>query len=124
MFYIMNKMIIKGVILMVGQRIKYLREQKGLTINELSFLSNVSKSYISSIERGIQKNPSIKVLMKISLTLDTPLENIISSPQKGGMLGEEWIELLEEAIKQGLTKEEFHEFLSFVHYKKKRYINE
>jgi XRE family transcriptional regulator, master regulator for biofilm formation len=117
-------MIIKGVILMVGQRIKYLREQKGLTINELSFLSNVSKSYISSIERGLQKNPSIKVLMKISLTLDTSLENIISSPQKGGMLGEEWIELLEEAINQGLTKEEFHEFLSFVQHKRKRHSNE
>lgn len=42
---------------MVGDRIKGLREEMGLTINELAHLSNVSKSYISSIERGIQKIP-------------------------------------------------------------------
>jgi XRE family transcriptional regulator, master regulator for biofilm formation len=120
----MNKTLIKGAIIMVGERIKHLREQKGLTINELSFLSNVSKSYISSIERGLQKNPSIKVLKKIAITLETTLENIISSPKKGDILGEEWIEPLEDAIKHGLTKEEFHEFLSFVHYKRIMHNNE
>ncbi|MFC7786716.1 MULTISPECIES: XRE family transcriptional regulator [unclassified Rossellomorea] len=109
---------------MVGERIKNLREQKGLTINELALHSNVSKSYISSIERGLQKNPSIKVLKKIALTLDTSLENITSAHNKVIILGEEWIEPLEHAIEHGLTKEEFHDFLSFVQYKRSKHNNE
>lgn len=109
---------------MVGDRIKYLREQMGLTINELANLSNVSKSYISSIERGIQKNPSIRVLKKISITLNTSLEDLISTDKKIIILDEEWIEPLEQAIQHGLTKEEFHEFLSFVNYKRRKLQNE
>jgi XRE family transcriptional regulator, master regulator for biofilm formation len=108
---------------MVGRRIKNLREQKGLTINELSARSKVSKSYLSSIERGIQKNPSIRILKKIALTLDTSLEDILSMP-KQFILSDEWIEPLEHAIKQGLTKEEFNDFLSFVQYKKRKINNE
>jgi XRE family transcriptional regulator, master regulator for biofilm formation len=111
----------EGVIDMVGDKIKDLREQKGLTINELAHHSNVSKSYISSIERGIQKNPSIKILKKIALTLDTSLENILSSDKNKVFLDEEWVEPLEKAIHQGLTKEEFHDFLSFFQYKRRKY---
>jgi XRE family transcriptional regulator, master regulator for biofilm formation len=104
---------------MVGNKIKNLREEKGYTINELAHYSTVSKSYISSIERGIQKNPSIKVLKKIALTLDTSLENILSSDMNKIHLDEEWIEPLNRAISQGLTKEEFIEFLSFVQFKRR-----
>ncbi|NMH70564.1 helix-turn-helix domain-containing protein [Bacillus sp. RO3] len=109
---------------MVGDRIKYLREQMGLTINELANLSNVSKSYISSIERGIQKNPSIRVLKKISSTLNTSLEELLAPDKKRIILDEEWIEPLEQAIQHGLTKEEFHDFLSFVDYKRRKLKDE
>lgn len=103
---------------MVGDKIKNLREEKGYTINELSQYSTVSKSYISSIERGIQKNPSIEILKKIALTLDTSLESILSPDKNKAQLGEEWIEPLNKAISQGLTKEEFIDFLSFVQFKR------
>ena len=116
----MNKISCKGDIYMVGDKIKGLREQKKLTINELALYSNVSKSYISSIERGIQKNPSIEVLKKIALTLDTSLEQIISSDRNKIQLDDEWIEPLQKAIRNGLTKEEFNDFLSFVQFKRKK----
>ncbi|MFL8937759.1 helix-turn-helix domain-containing protein [Rossellomorea oryzaecorticis] len=109
---------------MVGDRIKELRTNLNLTINELAHLSQVSKSYISSIERGLQKNPSIKVLKKLAVTLQVPLESIISFGKHEITLDEEWIEPLEEAIDQGLTKEEFHEFLSFFQYKRMKKIDE
>jgi transcriptional regulator with XRE-family HTH domain len=41
---------------MVGARIKEFCTNKNFTINELALLSQVSKSCISSIERGLQKN--------------------------------------------------------------------
>jgi XRE family transcriptional regulator, master regulator for biofilm formation len=109
---------------MVGDRIKKLREEKGYTINELAQRSHVSKSYISSIERGIQKNPSIKVLRKIAVTLNTSLETILMTDNQKIILDEDWLKPLEEAIFSGLTKEEFHEFLSFVHYKRRRRFEE
>ncbi|WP_081599648.1 helix-turn-helix domain-containing protein [Halalkalibacterium ligniniphilum] len=39
-----------------------------MTLNQLAILSGVSKSYISYIERGLQKNLSIVVLKKFQRT--------------------------------------------------------
>jgi XRE family transcriptional regulator, master regulator for biofilm formation len=101
---------------MVGDRIKKIRLEKNLTINELAQLSQISKSYISSIERGLQKNPSIKILKKLAETLNVPLESIISLDINEITLDDEWIETLEVAIRHGLTKEDFSNLLSFLHY--------
>lgn len=62
----------------LGEKIKFLRTEKGLSVNEFSRLSNVSKSYISNIERGVQKNPSLIVLNKLANTLGVPLDELIS----------------------------------------------
>ncbi len=62
----------------LGEKIKFLRTEKGLSVNEFSRLSNVSKSYISNIERGVQKNPSLIVLNKLAKTLGVPLDELIS----------------------------------------------
>ena len=109
---------------MVGDRIRELRAQKNLTINELAQLSQISKSYISSIERGLQKNPSIKVLQKLAETLNVPLESITSIDTVDIPLDEDWIETLEEAIHNGLTREEFNHLLSFLHYLRMKKIEE
>lgn len=42
---------------MIGERIKRLRLQKGISLTELAEKAGVAKSYISSIERNLQKNP-------------------------------------------------------------------
>ncbi|MBD2798676.1 helix-turn-helix transcriptional regulator, partial [Xenorhabdus sp. 18] len=47
---------------MIGERIKRLRLQKGISLTELAEKAGVAKSYISSIERNLQKNPSIQFL--------------------------------------------------------------
>ncbi|WP_421382029.1 helix-turn-helix domain-containing protein [Bacillus salacetis] len=95
---------------MVGERIRSIRENKGLTINELAAKADISKSYISSIERDIQKNPSLKVLDKIAAALEVPLDLLLDSNNADANLEEEWIDLLQEAISKGLTKEEFIHF--------------
>lgn len=48
--------------MIVGEKIKRLRIRKKYSITELSEKANVSKSYLSYIERGIQENPSVQVL--------------------------------------------------------------
>lgn len=56
---------------MVGDKIKNFRLKKGYSLNQLAAETGISKSYLSYIERGIQKNPSIKILAKIAKSLDT-----------------------------------------------------
>ncbi|WP_418789337.1 helix-turn-helix domain-containing protein, partial [Priestia megaterium] len=42
----------------IGQRIRDLRTKQGISLTELANRAGVAKSYISSVERGIQLNPS------------------------------------------------------------------
>ncbi|MFD1020290.1 helix-turn-helix domain-containing protein [Thalassobacillus hwangdonensis] len=63
---------------MIGRRLKELRLDKGISLSELSRRSGVSKSYISNIERGVQKNPSLIVLRKLSKTLDVTIEQLVA----------------------------------------------
>ncbi|WP_409252226.1 helix-turn-helix domain-containing protein [Bacillus sp. SCS-153A] len=106
---------------MVGVKIKSIRENKGITINELAQKAAISKSYISSIERDIQKNPSIKVLEKIAAALEVPLDMLLDH-NSTDILEKGWVQLLKEAIGQGLTKEEFIHFTMLMKIKRKKSI--
>ncbi|TWI58121.1 helix-turn-helix domain-containing protein [Halalkalibacter nanhaiisediminis] len=64
---------------MNGGIIRALRQKRGMTLNQLAVISGVSKSYISYIERGLQKNPSIIVLKKISEALDIEFLQLVES---------------------------------------------
>lgn len=103
---------------MMQNRIKQLRKLRGYSINELSMKAGISKSYLSYIERGIQKNPSLHILSKLANTLGTTVEDLLEENQNPEInvkhLDEEWIELFTEAIKQGITKEDFSLYLDFI----------
>ncbi|PWW25533.1 XRE family transcriptional regulator of biofilm formation [Cytobacillus oceanisediminis] len=107
---------------MIGRRIKSLRIKRGFSINELSDKAEVSKSYLSYIERGIQKNPSVQVLSRIAKTLDANLEDLLEENKDMTAdlttLDEEWVSLVREAIRQGITKEDFSYYLEFIKFKK------
>ena len=110
---------------MVGIHIKRLRQRKGYSINELAEKAGVSKSYLSYIERGIQKNPSLQVLSRISETLDISVEELFSRKKEDESLDsmqmdQEWIDLIKEAIESGVTKEDFSYYLDFMKFKMKQ----
>jgi len=94
---------------MIGDRIKYLREQKGLTITELAEMADISKSYLSHIERKLQNNPSLLMLSKLADSLDTNLEFLLGEEYLGTAyrLDEEWKTLIFKAIQEGMRKEDF-----------------
>lgn len=52
----------------VGSEIRNLRNARGITLNTLSEAANLSKSYLSQVERGISR-PSVKALHSISRAL-------------------------------------------------------
>jgi len=52
----------------LGDNVKSLRLTHGLSQEELAFQSDLDRTYISQIERGVS-NPSVLVILKISLAL-------------------------------------------------------
>ncbi|MCA1055138.1 helix-turn-helix domain-containing protein [Rossellomorea aquimaris] len=103
---------------MVGDVLKHYRDVRGITINELSHLAGISKSYISSIERGIQKNPSIRVLQKLADTLEISLSQLLEFRTEETVIDEEWLQLVQRAIEEGLTKHEFLEYIQYIHFRR------
>lgn len=103
---------------MIGSRIKDLRKQRKLSITELAKRAGVSKSYLSYIERDVQKNPSLQFLSKIATTLDTSIEYLLGEDQDNqDELDGEWTKLLQQAIDDGLSKEDFREFQQFIQFR-------
>ena len=108
---------------MIGERIKRLREEKGYSITELANCANVSKSYLSYIERNLNRNPSIQFLIKVAKPLDVTIEYLLTGidaeDKKDELFGKElmdneWRILIEKAIQDGLKKDDFREYLNFI----------
>lgn len=59
----------------LGMRIRYLRKSKHLSIEDLALEASINKNYLSDLERG-RRNPTVNVIEKIALALDTDLENL------------------------------------------------
>ncbi len=58
-----------------GKRVRFLREQRKLTQEELALLSDINKNYLSDIERG-ERNPTLVVIKKIANGLNITLEEL------------------------------------------------
>lgn len=106
---------------MIGEKVKKIRTEKGLSLSELAERAGVAKSYLSSIERSIQSNPSIQFLEKIAAVLGISVESLIHETNHdeidSEMLDEEWTNLIREAMESGISKEQFREFLEFNRWK-------
>jgi len=100
---------------MIGSRIHQLRLEKGLSLSELAERANVAKSYLSHIEKDPQANPSVQFLEKISAVLGVSLQTLIQSHAEinPDEVDQEWIHLARDAMKSGVSKEQFREFLEF-----------
>jgi XRE family transcriptional regulator of biofilm formation len=99
---------------LIGPKIREYRKQKGYTLARLAEEAGIAKSYLSNLERDKQDNPSIQILDRISKILDIGIEEFSYNSNK--RLDDDWIKLIEEAIEQGMTKEDFRmykEYLSF-----------
>ncbi len=67
----------------VGQRIRQLREERGLTAERLAFESELgSKGYLSDIEHG-RASPSLRTLHVIADYLEVLLLDLLTFPEDG-----------------------------------------
>lgn len=95
---------------MIGYRVKSLREERKPSISELSAKSGVSKSYISSLERNLQTNPTILVLEKIARILCIKVDALLNEQADKGM-DEEWMKIMQDVMRSGISKQEMLEFI-------------
>jgi len=64
-----------------GERIRELRQAKGLSQEELAFRAKVHRTYLGGIERG-ERNPALKNIVAIAKALDISLSELFSYDRK------------------------------------------
>ncbi|MDN4072395.1 helix-turn-helix domain-containing protein [Fictibacillus terranigra] len=106
---------------MIGELVKKYRKEKGLSLSALAERAGIAKSYLSSLERNIQTNPSVQLLEKLAAVLDIPVEKLLNEKAEvnEAELDYEWAELVKEAMQSGVSKDQFKEFLEFNKWKNK-----
>lgn len=67
--------------LVKGQQIRILREERGYTLQELAERAQLSLSYLSEIERG-SKRPSLKTIDKLAQALDVPRSGLVEDDKQ------------------------------------------
>ncbi len=59
----------------LGARIRYLRQQKNMTIEDLALEAEINRNYLCDLERGT-RNPTVNVLNKIATALGIALSEL------------------------------------------------
>ncbi|WNS81202.1 helix-turn-helix transcriptional regulator [Domibacillus sp. DTU_2020_1001157_1_SI_ALB_TIR_016] len=108
---------------MIGVKLKYLRTERGYSITQLAKKAQISKSYLSYLEKNPGTNPSLQVLTKIAEALDTsPNYFMEDTGQKADKpCSQEWINLLRDGLEEDITKEDLEEvqrYMAFIKFKK------
>lgn len=65
----------------LGQRIKRARQARGVTGAQLAEKIGVSANYISELERGVKKNPSMQVVAGMAEVLRFPVDYFFGMEQ-------------------------------------------
>lgn len=63
------------ILLHFGQRVRKIRKSVGLSQEELSYKSNVNRTYIGMIERG-EKNVTLLTIVKIAKALEINITDL------------------------------------------------
>lgn len=67
----------------LGQRLKHQRARAGLSLAEVAEATGISKTYLVRLETDPEANPSLDVLRRIALALDTTVADLIGAPPLG-----------------------------------------
>jgi len=70
----------KNLNLIIGNKLKHIRSERNLSLNEMAKLTGVSKGMLGQIERG-QSNPTVSTLWKIATGLKVSFSLFINENQ-------------------------------------------
>ena len=69
----------------LGRRIRSLRTERGLTLTGLAQRVGITRSFLSSVERGVAY-PSLVVLRSIAAALEVPVFLLFTAPEANGIV--------------------------------------
>jgi len=100
------------IVKVVGEKIRYLRKERGLSQEELAYRASLHNTYIGQLERG-EKNATIESLTKVCTALEITLEELFDDkeghPKVLSFELEEMVRLLE-----GRSKKDQRAVLKFI----------
>ncbi|MBD8071319.1 helix-turn-helix domain-containing protein [Bacillus sp. PS06] len=95
----------------LGERIKYLRIDKGMTLKELGTAIHFNYSNLSKIERG-QRKPTIEFLESLSAFYNIHISYFFEESKGNSTL--DWQHLLEEMKQKNITFQELRELVNCI----------
>lgn len=72
----------EDVLQAVGPRLRAMRQQRGLSLAELSELTGISASTLSRLESG-QRRPTLELLLPLAKVHQVQLDELVDAPQTG-----------------------------------------
>ncbi|MGE7761476.1 helix-turn-helix domain-containing protein [Peribacillus sp. NPDC097895] len=66
----------KNLSIQIGQRLRFYRQRRKLSLDDLAELTGVSKPMLGQIERG-SSNPTVAILWKIAAGLQIPFGSFL-----------------------------------------------
>jgi transcriptional regulator with XRE-family HTH domain len=67
---------------LVGPRLRRIRDERGVTLLDLSERTGISKSTLSRLENG-QRRPSLELLLPLAQAYRVPLDELVGAPEVG-----------------------------------------
>jgi transcriptional regulator with XRE-family HTH domain len=61
-----------------GRELRRVREEKGISQEELGFRAELHRTYVSQLERGL-KSPSLRTLLRIGTALSYPASKLVAA---------------------------------------------
>lgn len=71
-----------AVLTAVGPRLRALRKQRGITLDQLAEDTGISVSTLSRLESG-QRRPTLELLLPLARTHHVPLDELVGAPASG-----------------------------------------
>jgi XRE family transcriptional regulator of biofilm formation len=104
---------------MIGENINKIRMMRGLTLSELAERAQISKSYLSNIERNLNQNPSIQIVEKVATVLGVDFRTLLGSKPMDSVYKEnEWIEFANELKDLGVKKDQLQTYKTVIQFAK------
>jgi transcriptional regulator with XRE-family HTH domain len=64
---------------LVGQNVRRMRQAKVMSQEQLAFASDLHRTYVSGVERGI-RNPTVVILGRIATALEVTPDRLLRAP--------------------------------------------
>jgi len=65
----------------LARNVRRMRNETGMSQDEFADAVGIDRTYVSGIERGV-RNPTIKILDKLSAALNVPPHELLAPPRK------------------------------------------